>query len=71
MNYNTVIFDLDGTLLDTLDDLADSLDHTLKEVGAPALTRAQVRRYVGNGMARLIELALPGGRDDPRYDRTL
>ncbi|MCD7829085.1 MAG: HAD family hydrolase [Clostridiales bacterium] len=71
MNYNTVIFDLDGTLLDTLDDLADSLAHTLKEVGAPALTRAQVRRYVGNGMARLIELALPGGRDDPRYDRTL
>ncbi len=71
MNYNTVIFDLDGTLLDTLDDLADSLDHTLTEVGAPTLTRAQVRRYVGNGMARLIELALPGGRDDPRYDRTL
>ncbi|MCD8353640.1 MAG: HAD family hydrolase [Clostridiales bacterium] len=71
MNYNTVIFDLDGTLLDTLDDLADSLDHTLTEVGAPTLTREQVRRYVGNGMARLIELALPGGRDDPRYDRTL
>ncbi|MCD8189865.1 MAG: HAD family hydrolase [Clostridiales bacterium] len=71
MQYNTVIFDLDGTLLDTLDDLADSLDHTLKEVGAPTLTRAQVRRYVGNGMAQLIHLALPGGRDDPRYDRTL
>ncbi len=71
MQYNTVIFDLDGTLLDTLDDLSDSLNHTLTEVGAPTLTKEQVRRYVGNGMARLIELALPGGRDDPRYDRTL
>ncbi|MCD8008226.1 MAG: HAD family hydrolase, partial [Clostridiales bacterium] len=71
MNYNTVIFDLDGTLLDTLDDLTDSLSHTLTEVGAPILPRESVRRYVGNGMAQLIHLALPGGRDDPRYDRTL
>ncbi|MCD8146229.1 MAG: HAD family hydrolase [Clostridiales bacterium] len=71
MNYNTVIFDLDGTLLDTLDDLSDSLNHTLTEVGAPTLPRESVRRYVGNGMARLIALALPGGQDDPRYDRTL
>ncbi|MCD7928839.1 MAG: HAD family hydrolase [Clostridiales bacterium] len=71
MNYNTVIFDLDGTLLDTLDDLTDSLSHTLTEVGAPILPKKLVRRYVGNGMAQLIHLALPGGRDDPRYDRTL
>lgn len=71
MRYNTVIFDLDGTLLDTLDDLMNSCNYSLAQVGAPVLTKDQVRRFVGNGLARLIELALPGGREDPRFDRTL
>lgn len=71
MRYDTVIFDLDGTLLDTLDDLADSCNYALAQVGAPLRSRDEVRQFVGNGLARLIELALPGGRSDPRFDQTL
>ncbi len=71
MRYDTVIFDLDGTLLDTLDDLADSCNYALASVGAPSRTKEEVRQFVGNGIARLIELALPGGRENPKYDETL
>lgn len=60
-----VLFDLDGTLLDTLDDLADAVNHTLSGFGCPSRTREEVRQFVGNGAERLIRLALPGHADDP------
>lgn len=60
-----VLFDLDGTLLDTLDDLADAVNHTLARFGCPSRTREEVRQFVGNGAERLIRLALPGNADDP------
>ena len=63
--YKAVIFDLDGTLLDTLDDLWDSVNHTMDVFSYPKRTRDEVRRFVGNGVDRLIELCLPGGADDP------
>ena len=60
-----VLFDLDGTLLDTLDDLADAVNHTLARFGCPSRTKEEVRQFVGNGAERLIRLALPGNADDP------
>lgn len=59
MRYNAAIFDLDGTLLNTLDDLADSTNHALISCGYPARTVDEVRMFVGNGVARLIHLAVP------------
>ena len=56
--YTTVIFDLDGTLLDTLDDLAAAVNFALKEYGLPLRTREEVRAFVGNGMLKLIERAV-------------
>ena len=68
MGYDTVIFDLDGTLLDTLDDLMDSCNYALSTIGAPARTRAEIRRFVGNGIRNLMKQAVPGGEDHPRFE---
>lgn len=54
-----VIFDLDGTLLDTLEDLADSCNKTLMQFGFEERSIDQVRLYVGNGIAKLMEQAVP------------
>jgi haloacid dehalogenase superfamily, subfamily IA, variant 1 with third motif having Dx(3-4)D or Dx(3-4)E len=59
MRYNTVIFDLDGTLLNTIDDLSDSLNDILSEFGYATVSVEEVRRFVGNGARNLIRLALP------------
>ena len=58
-----VIFDLDGTLLDTLADLTDSTNAALTAFGYPRRSLEEVRRFVGNGAARLLELAVPEGAD--------
>ena len=55
-----ILFDLDGTLLDTLADLADSVNHVLASFGYPQRTVEEVRQFVGNGAARLIAQARPG-----------
>ena len=60
-----ILFDLDGTLLNTLDDLADAVNATLTHCGCPERTTDEVRQFVGNGAERLIRLALPGKSDDP------
>ena len=64
MKYNYIIFDLDGTLLNTLDDLRDSTNFALRRFGFPERTTDEVRRFVGNGVARLIHLAVPEGTDE-------
>lgn len=56
-----VIFDLDGTLTDTLTDLADSTNFALGQLGMPVRTKDEVRRFVGNGVEKLIERAVPEG----------
>lgn len=66
-----VLFDLDGTLLDTLDDLADAVNHTLAHFGCPSRTREEVRQFVGNGARRLIRLALPDREDTPDAEEVL
>jgi phosphoglycolate phosphatase len=64
MQYKAVLFDLDGTLLDTLDDLADSINAALGRLGFPARPVANYRYYVGDGLENTIHRALPEGRDD-------
>ena len=58
-----ILFDLDGTLLDTLQDLADSVNHVLREFGYPERTVEEIRRFVGNGVSVLIDKAVPAGAD--------
>ena len=58
-----ILWDLDGTLLDTLEDLADGVNYALKQFGYPERTLAEVRRFVGNGAKRLIDQAVPEGVD--------
>lgn len=60
-----VLFDLDGTLLNTLEDLKDAVNHILRQYGCPERSLDEVRRFVGNGAERLIRLALPGKENDP------
>lgn len=61
MKYKLAIFDLDGTILDTLEDLADAVNYALGEYGYPLRTIEEVRRFVGNGIRKLIERAVPAG----------
>ena len=59
MTYKTYLFDMDGTLLDTLEDLQDSVNHVLLAHGYPARTREEIRAFLGNGSAMLLRRALP------------
>ncbi len=66
-----VLFDLDGTLLNTLEDLTDSVNATLRHFGCPERTIEEVRSFVGNGARRLIRLSLPGGEPEERVEEVL
>lgn len=59
--YELVIFDMDGTILNTIEDLADSLNHVLELFGYPNHTLDEVKSFVGNGLKKLIERAAPEG----------
>ena len=59
MKYQLVIFDLDGTILNTLDDLADSINYALDVHGYPMRSMEEVRQFVGNGIRKLVERAVP------------
>lgn len=71
MKKQLIIFDLDGTLLNTLDDLADSTNIMLKHFNYPARTKEEVRNFVGNGVAKLIERAIPDGKNNPKFEDCL
>ena len=58
-----VLFDLDGTLLDTLEDLQDSVNHVMRVFGYPERSLEEVRLFVGNGARRLMDQAVPEGVD--------
>ena len=68
--YNTYIFDLDGTLLDTLTDLAASCNYALRAHGMPEHSIDDVRRFVGNGVRKLMERAIPDGEANPDFEAT-
>ncbi|MDO4486293.1 MAG: HAD-IA family hydrolase [Bacillota bacterium] len=71
LRFNTVIFDMDGTLLDTLDDLADATNHALNTYGYEKRTRDEIRSFVGNGVGLLIRRALPESADENEYQKVL
>lgn len=64
------IFDLDGTLLNTLNDLAASTNYALRSTGMPEHSVEDVRRFVGNGVKKLMERAIPDGLENPKFDET-
>ena len=68
MMYDTYIFDLDGTLLDTLGDLAASVNYALRTHGMPEHSIDDVRRFVGNGVRKLMERAVPDGAANPLFE---
>lgn len=70
MRYHIYIFDLDGTLLDTLTDLAASCNYALRTHGMPEHSIDDVRRFVGNGVRLLMERAVPGGAGHPDFEAT-
>ena len=67
-SFSTYIFDLDGTLLDTLGDLAASVNYALRTHGMPEHSVDDMRRFVGNGVRKLMDRAVPDGADNPRFD---
>ena len=71
MPYQAVVFDLDGTLLYTLEDLYLATNHALEAMGLPARSREEVRSYVGNGYRQLFRLAVPQGTSDEVQEQAL
>lgn len=64
MKYKAAIFDMDGTILDTLEDLCHTLDYTLEHFGFPKKTVPEMRSYLGNGMRNFIQLGAPAGTSE-------
>lgn len=64
MKYKLAVFDLDGTVLDTLEDLKNAANYALGVAGFPERTTDEVRRFVGNGIRKLIERAVPPGTSE-------
>ncbi len=71
MNKKAIILDLDGTILDTLSDLADSVNFALSKFGFPTHTRDKIRSFIGNGAKNLIISALPDGEKEKSLEKTL
>ena len=68
MHYNTFVFDLDGSLLDTLQDLANSVNYALQQHGMPQHSIDDIRRFVGNGVRLLMERAVPDGAANAEFE---
>lgn len=67
--YQAVVFDLDGTLLNTLEDLQDSVNYGLGKYGMEERTLEQIRNCVGNGVQRLLELSVPEGTSQEMFEK--
>lgn len=70
MKYG-ILFDLDGTLLNSLKDLTVGVNHGLAEFGLPPRTQMEIRSYLGNGARQLVALAMPGEENDPPVEDVL
>ena len=71
MGYKAVLFDMDGTLLDTLEDLRDSTNHVLRQMGYPERSLEEMRRFVGNGAEMQIRRAVPEGTNEEKIMEVL
>lgn len=71
MKYKLAIFDLDGTILNTLEDLANCCNAALNHFGMEGHSLDEIRLFVGNGIPKLIERAVPDGKNNPHYDEVL
>lgn len=70
MKYQAILFDLDGTLLNTLEDLADGVNHVLRVQGWPLRTIDEIRCFVGNGIHKLMERAVPKGTSEEELENS-
>ena len=68
-NIKAIVFDLDGTLLDTLEDLAAAVNWSLRSNRMPERSLDEVRQFVGNGVRRLMERSIPGGASNPLFEK--
>ena len=68
MKYKAVIFDLDGTLLNTIEDLKNATNHALTAFGYPARTTEEMKHFAGRGVRYMVAKALPGGEDNPQFE---
>lgn len=71
MRYTTIILDLDGTLLDTLEDLTAAVNHTMTRYGYPTRTLDEIRSFVGNGVAILLRRSAPTGTPEELFPEML
>lgn len=68
MKYELIVFDMDGTILDTLEDLKNSMNYTLKLHNMPVRTLDEIRSFVGNGIRKLIERAVTEGTSNEKIE---
>ena len=68
--FKNYIFDLDGTILDTLDDIANAVNYALDRMNYPTHTTDEVKSYIGNGIRMLIRRAVPKGTAEEDYEKT-
>lgn len=66
MKYKAVIFDMDGTILNTLEDLKNATNYSLRQFGMPEHSLEEVRMFVGNGIRKLVERAVPAGTSEEK-----
>lgn len=71
MKYKAVIFDMDGTILNTLEDLKNATNYSLRQFGMPERSLEEVRMFVGNGIRKLVERAVPTGTPKEKIDQIL
>lgn len=71
MKYKAVIFDMDGTILNTLEDLKNATNYSLRQFGMPERSLEEVRMFVGNGIRKLVERAVPAGTPREKIDQIL
>ena len=69
--YKTLLFDMDGTVLDTLGDLTAAINYTMEKFGQPKHTLEEVKSYVGDGIVKLLERSIPNGRGAFNFDEQL
>ena len=66
--YKFVFFDMDGTVLNTIDDLRNAVNHTMRHFGLPEIDTWQCKHYTGNASRHLIRCSVPDGEDNPRFE---